>query len=86
MPSHALGHLPFVESQISFSICIDSVVIPASDAGGVVESHMMKLFEKFDISMKTQLEQLREAQVTHLQLGMYTPRARLYRRLCLPTG
>lgn len=29
----------------------------------VVESHMMKLFEKFDISMKTQLEQLREAQV-----------------------
>jgi hypothetical protein len=28
----------------------------------------MKLFEKFDISMKTQLEQLREAQVTHLQL------------------
>ena len=35
---------------------------------GVVESHMMKLFEKFDISMKTQLEQLREAQVTHLQL------------------
>jgi hypothetical protein len=29
---------------------------------------MMKLFEKFDISMKTQLEQLREAQVTHLQL------------------
>ena len=34
---------------------------------GVVESHMMKLFEKFDISMKTQLEQLREAQVTHLQ-------------------
>ena len=31
---------------------------------------MMKLFEKFDISMKTQLEQLREAQVTHLQLGI----------------
>eukprot|EP00435_Cladocopium_sp_Y103_P060302 s133_g22.t1 len=55
----SLGDFPL--GPVVGELCALDVEFPAIP--GVVESHMMKLFEKFDISMKTQLEQLREAQV-----------------------